>query len=80
MNADDDMRDEYDFSTGGVVGKYYDPYRKSMHEGLLDPDLREEFPNWASVNRALRQVARQRQRRRRKPAPAAAPSNSQVLE
>jgi hypothetical protein len=66
MNADDDMRNEYDFSTGGVLGKYYERYRQGTNVVLLDPDLLEESPDSESVNQTLRRVLRERRKRRGK--------------
>ncbi|MEX2547832.1 MAG: hypothetical protein WD830_08600 [Chloroflexota bacterium] len=66
MNGDDDMRAEYDFSTGGVVGKYYERYQQGTNVVLLDPDLLEEFPDSESVNQTLRRVLRERRKRRGK--------------
>jgi hypothetical protein len=54
--ADDDMRPEYDFS-GGVRGKYYERFHESSNVVLLDPDVSAAFPNSASVNQALRELA-----------------------
>lgn len=62
MNNEDDMRDEYDFSSGGVVGKYYDRYRAGTKVVVLDPDVAHEFPDSASVNRTLRRVLRARRK------------------
>jgi hypothetical protein len=64
MNADDDeMRDEYDFSTGGVVGKYFEDYQEWKGYVRLDPDVAREFPDSESVNRALRRVIKGRRAR-----------------
>ncbi len=49
----DDMRPEYDFSSG-VRGKHYKAYRKGTNVVLLDPDVAEVFKDSESVNRALR--------------------------
>lgn len=68
MSDDDDMRPEYDFSTGGVVGKYYERYKRGTNVVLLDPDLVAEFPDSESVNRTLRRVLQGRRRRRRRTA------------
>ena len=62
---DDDMRDEYDFSEPGVVGKYYEAYLAwQKRHVVLDPDVATEFPDAASVNDALRSVVKSRGRRR----------------
>jgi hypothetical protein len=53
----DEMRSEYDFS-GGVRGKYYEAYTQSSNVVILDPDVAEIFPNSASVNEALRLLAK----------------------
>jgi hypothetical protein len=65
---DDDMRDEYDFSEPGVVGKYYEAYLAwQKRHVVLDPDVASDFPDSESVNRALRRVAKARRRRNRVP-------------
>ena len=56
-NTNDDMRPEYDFS-GGVRGKYYDAYLKSSNIVVLDPDVALIFRDSASVNEALRLLAK----------------------
>jgi len=50
---DDDLRPEYDFSSG-VRGKHYEAYRKGTNVVFLDPDVARAFKDSASVNRALR--------------------------
>ncbi len=54
---DDEMRPEYDFS-GGVRGKYYEAYMQSSNVVVLDPDVAEIFRDSASVNEALRLIAK----------------------
>ena len=49
----DDMRPEYDFSSG-VRGKHYKAYKAGTNVVFLEPDLVEAFPDSASVNQALR--------------------------
>jgi hypothetical protein len=51
--TDDDMRPEYDFSTG-VRGKHYAEYEAGTNVVFLDPDIAKVFKDSASVNRALR--------------------------
>ncbi|EAZ91537.1 hypothetical protein [Crocosphaera chwakensis] len=53
----DEMRPEYDFS-GVVRGKYYEAYTQSSNVVILDPDVAEVFPDSASVNEALRMLAK----------------------
>jgi hypothetical protein len=55
--VDEEMRPEYDFS-GGVRGKYYEAYMKSSNIVVLDPDVAEIFRDSASVNEALRLLAK----------------------
>jgi hypothetical protein len=55
--TNDEMRSEYDFS-GGVRGKYYEAYTQSSNVVILDPDVAEIFPDSASVNEALRLLAK----------------------
>lgn len=57
MTANDEMRPEYDFS-GGVRGKYYEAYAQSSNVVILDPDVAEIFRDSASVNEALRLLAK----------------------
>ncbi|HEX5717592.1 MAG TPA: hypothetical protein VF179_15645 [Thermoanaerobaculia bacterium] len=72
--ADDAMRDEYDF-TGGVRGKHYKSmqagYTVTIHKAdgttvvkdvqpegaiILEPDVREYFPDSEAVNNTLRSL------------------------
>ena len=55
--VNDEMRPEYDFS-GGVRGKYYEAYMQSSTVVVLDPDVAEIFRDSASVNEALRLIAK----------------------
>lgn len=57
VTANDEMRPEYDFS-GGVRGKYYAAYMQSSNIVVLDPDVAEIFRDSASVNEALRLLAK----------------------
>jgi len=57
VTINDEMRPEYDFS-GGVRGKYYEAYMKSSNVVILDPDVAEIFRDSASVNEALRLLAK----------------------
>jgi hypothetical protein len=57
MTVDDGMRPEYDFSNG-VRGKYYEAYQQSSNVVVLDPDVAEIFRDSASVNEALRLLAK----------------------
>jgi hypothetical protein len=54
---DDEMLEEYDFSTG-VRGKYAQRYAAGSNVVILDPDLIELFPNSEAVNEALRLLVR----------------------
>ena len=56
-NDKDTLRDEYpeDLIRSGVRGKYTKSYREGTNIVLIDPDLRELFPDSESVNRALRE-------------------------
>ncbi|HSR67423.1 MAG TPA: hypothetical protein VLU25_05730 [Acidobacteriota bacterium] len=55
-NEEDTLRDEYseDLIKSGVRGKYAKRYREGTNVVLIDPDLREVFPDSEAVNRALR--------------------------
>ena len=57
MTVDDEMRPEYDFSNG-VRGKYYEAYQQSSNVVVLDADVAEIFRDSASVNEALRLLAK----------------------
>lgn len=61
----DDMREEYDFGNmkGGVRGKYGKAFEGKATTVLLDSDVAEIFPDSASVNEALRTLARVLRRR-----------------
>jgi len=60
IEEDDDMREEYDFSSmkGGVRGKYAAEFKKTTITVLLDSDVAGVFPDSRSVNEALRTLAR----------------------
>jgi len=49
----DEMRDEYNFSSG-VRGKFYKEYMKGTNVILLDADVAEVFHDSETVNQALR--------------------------
>jgi hypothetical protein len=53
----DTMRDEYDFSDG-VRGKHYQAYRQGTNLVLLEPDVVRIFKDAATVNAALRMLAK----------------------
>ena len=53
----DPVREEYDFS-GGVRGKHYESYRRGTNVVLLEPDVAEVFKDSATVNSALRALAK----------------------
>jgi hypothetical protein len=55
--GEDEMRPEYDFS-GGVRGKYYEAYKQATNIVVLDPDVAGVFQDSASVNEALRLIAK----------------------
>jgi hypothetical protein len=57
MDEQDTMRDEYDFS-GGVRGKHAAFVAGRTNLVLLDPDVAEVFHDLASVNEALRLLAK----------------------
>jgi hypothetical protein len=54
---DESMREEYDFR-GGVRGKYAERFAKGSNIVVLDDDVARVFPDSASVNAALRELAR----------------------
>jgi hypothetical protein len=53
----DTMREEYDFS-GGVRGKHSQAYRQGTNLVLLEPDVAKIFKDGATVNAALRMLAK----------------------
>jgi hypothetical protein len=53
----DEMEPEYDFS-GGIRGKYYEAYNQASNVVVLDADVAEIFRDSASVNEALRLLAK----------------------
>jgi hypothetical protein len=53
----DTMRDEYDFSDA-VRGKYAARVSQGTNIVKLDPDVAKVFPDSASVNEALRMLAK----------------------
>jgi len=57
MKDDPDMLEEYDFSNG-IRGKYASKYREGTNIVMLDPRLMEYFPDSASVNEALKSLAK----------------------
>jgi len=57
INDDPDLLEEYDFSEG-IRGKYASQYKAGTNMVILDPELIEYFPDSASVNEALKSLAR----------------------
>lgn len=53
INKGDEMRQEYDFSSG-VRGKHFRAYQKGTNLIFLEPDIAEVFKDSGSVNQALR--------------------------
>jgi hypothetical protein len=53
----DTMREAYDFSDG-VRGKHYEAYRQGTNLVLLEPDVAKIFKDSATVNSALRMLAK----------------------
>ena len=54
---DESIREEYDFRSG-VRGKYAARFAKGSNIVVLDEDVARVFPDSASVNAALRELAR----------------------
>lgn len=56
----DEMRPEYDLTKLKFVGRgiYAERFRSGTNLALLDRDVREAFPDDASVNEALRVIAK----------------------
>jgi hypothetical protein len=57
QNEEREMLEEYDFSKG-VRGKYAKKYAEGTNIVKLDADVAKVFPDAASVNEALRAIAR----------------------
>ncbi len=57
---DDDLLEEYDFSTmgKGVRGKYAKQYHAGVKLIMLDEDVAQVFPDAKSVNDALRMLSK----------------------
>ena len=51
--SQDDLRSEYDFSSG-VRGKHHERYESGTNVVFLDADVAQAFKDSESVNRALR--------------------------
>lgn len=66
-DAADDMKKEYDFSSG-VRGKYAKRFAEGCNVVVLESDVAKLYPDAEAVNRALRALAEAapRPRRRRK--------------
>lgn len=56
---EDELRPEYDFSKMKLIGRgiYAERYRSGTNLVLLEPAVREAFPDDESVNEALRVIA-----------------------
>ncbi len=59
---DDDMRRQYDFSTG-VRGKYAGRFSRGSNVVVLAPDVAKAFKNAKAVNDALRTQLRKKPRK-----------------
>ncbi|TVQ95228.1 MAG: hypothetical protein EA400_00090 [Chromatiaceae bacterium] len=61
MSNDQEMRPEYSAGLikSGIRGKYAKRYREGTNVVPIDPELNKLFPNAESVNRALRQYAKE---------------------
>lgn len=64
QNEATETLEEYDFSNG-VRGKYAQKYAEGTNIVKLDADVAKVFPDAASVNEALRAIARIIERRMR---------------
>lgn len=53
----DTLREEYDFASG-VRGKHEKAYRRDTNLVLLEPDVAKIFKDSATVNSALRMLAK----------------------
>jgi hypothetical protein len=60
-NEEDTLRPEYpaDLIKSGVRGKYVKRYREGTNIVVISPELHKLFPDSDSVNKALRQYAKE---------------------
>ena len=56
MRKDQDMLEEYDFSSG-IQGKYSKRYEEGSNVVVIEPDVAKFFPDHDSVNQALRSLS-----------------------
>ncbi len=56
MPKDQDMLEEYDFSTG-IQGKYSKRYNEGTNVVVIESDVMKYFPDHDSVNQALRSLS-----------------------
>ena len=54
----DEMRPEYDLSSGGVPNPYAAHYVKGTNLVLIEPDIFKFFPSEKDVNSALRMLVK----------------------
>ncbi|HOW74357.1 MAG TPA: hypothetical protein P5102_13625 [Candidatus Competibacteraceae bacterium] len=61
MNDEDTLRPEYpaDLIKSGVRGKYVKRYREGTNIVVISPELHKLFPDSDSVNKALREYAKE---------------------
>ena len=59
QRAGDDIRAEYDFSTG-IRGKYVSRLARGTNVVVLDPDVADVFKTTKAVNDALREHLRKK--------------------
>ena len=61
MNDEDTLRSEYpaDLIKSGVRGKYVKRYREGTNIVVISPELHKLFPDSDSVNKALREYAKE---------------------
>lgn len=61
MNNEDTLRPEYpaELIRSGVRGKYVKRYREGTNIVVISPELHQIFPDSDSVNKALRQYAKE---------------------
>jgi len=61
MNDEDTLRPEYpaELIRSGIRGKYVKRYREGTNIVVISPELHKLFPDAESVNKALRQYAKE---------------------
>ena len=78
----DELRTEYDLRKLKFIGRgiYAERYRSGTNLVLLEPDVRQAFPDDQSVNEALRVIANAGKRQRSRNRKSSSKSRGQASE